>query len=123
LSQIRCVWGPFWGRSGHRGSFSTGCRILGSPPNNGCPKDHSKTLGPGFNPADYTFDGGTEGPDVFTGTAGTADVFCGFGGDDDIGYIVNLDEGDIFLGGAGNDSVGNTNNGTFYGGEGNDVVG
>src|SRR4051812_40582942 len=62
-----------------------------------------KTLGPSFNPSTYTFHGGTEGADVFTGqaTAGP-DVFCGFGGDDS---ITTLDAGDIFLGGAGNDSV------------------
>jgi hypothetical protein len=34
-----------------------------------------------------------------------------------------LDEGDIFFGGAGNDRVTNTNNGTFLGEAGNDRVG
>jgi len=52
-------------------------------------------------------------------TAGT-DVFCGFGGDD---WIDTLDAGDIFIGGAGNDTIYNTNNGTFYGGAGDDTVG
>jgi hypothetical protein len=87
-----------------------------------CAKLAIKSLGASFNPGTYTFDGGTELTDVFTGNAGQPDVFCGFGGDDDIGYIVNLDEGDIFLGGAGNDNVGNSNYGTFYGGEGTDYV-
>ncbi len=53
-------------------------------------------------------------------TAG-ADVFCGFGGNDS---IANLDEGDIFIGGAGDDYLHDFqyNNGTFYGGDGNDSV-
>jgi Ca2+-binding RTX toxin-like protein len=78
-----------------------------------------QTLGPSFNPSKYTFHGGTEGDDVFTGqaTAGP-DVFCGFGGDD---FIRTLDEGDIFLGGAGNDTV-RDNYGTAYGQEGDDQV-
>jgi hypothetical protein len=76
-------------------------------------------FGPNFNPANYTFVGGTEGNDNFTGegTEGR-DVFCGFGGDD---FIETLDEGDVFLGGAGNNEVRN-NYGTFYGGEGRDAV-
>jgi hypothetical protein len=45
-------------------------------------------------------------------------VFCGFGSNDQIG---TLNEGDIFLGGAGNDVV-SDNLGTFYGQEGNDQV-
>jgi hypothetical protein len=45
-------------------------------------------------------------------------VFCGFGSFD---LIARLDEGDIFLGGAGNDFVG-SNHGTFYGEEGDDHV-
>ena len=78
-----------------------------------------KTLGPRFNPSIYTFHGGTEGDDVFTGqaTAGP-DVFCGFGGVDS---ITTLDAGDIFLGGAGDDSV-RDNLGSAYGQEGNDQV-
>jgi hypothetical protein len=87
-----------------------------------CLAEAVRTLGPGFKPSNYTFHGGTEGNDVFTGTAGTADVFCGFGGEDYIGLTVNLDEGDIFLGGTGNDRVYNTNYGTFYGSEGTDYV-
>jgi hypothetical protein len=84
-----------------------------------CAKLAIKTLGASFNPSNYTFIGGTEGDNVFTGTAGP-DVFCGFGRDDS---APDLKAGDIFLGGAGNDRVGNSNYGTFYGGEGTDVVG
>jgi hypothetical protein len=46
-------------------------------------------------------------------------VFCGFGGNDSIGTLA---EGDIFIGGAGNDQV-LSNYGTFYGGDGNDTSG
>jgi Ca2+-binding RTX toxin-like protein len=77
-----------------------------------------RTLQPGFNPSNYNFVGGTGGDDIdtFTATAGP-DVFCGFGGDDRIALGFAWDEGDIFLGGEGNDSVfGNA--GTFFGGEG-----
>ena len=78
-----------------------------------------KTLGPGFNPADYTFVGGTEGNDESVGSGvASPEVFCGFGGNDSIG---TLDAGDIFLGGDGSDSV-TINNATFYGGAGNDRV-
>jgi Ca2+-binding RTX toxin-like protein len=50
-------------------------------------------------------------------TAG-ADVFCGFGGNDEIGTLA---EGDIFIGGAGGDATaGGANNGIFYGGDGRD---
>jgi len=69
--------------------------------------------------ADYFTGKGTEG----------GDVFCGRGGDD---QIDTLDAGDIFIGGAGNDTVGGScsdvggttciNYGTFYGGDGRDVV-
>ena len=72
--------------------------------------------------------GNNKRADDFTSkaTAG-ADVFCGRGGDD---RIITLDAGDIFIGGAGNDTIGgptsdsvnDTNNGTFYGGDGVDVV-
>jgi Ca2+-binding RTX toxin-like protein len=84
-----------------------------------CLAEAAQTLQPGFNPGTYTFHGGTEGIDVFSGqgTAGL-DVFCGFGGDDRLNLV---DVGDIFLGGAGDDAVGN-NIGTVYGGEGNDFV-
>jgi hypothetical protein len=79
-----------------------------------------KTLGPSYNPSNYTFIGGTADADGFSleGTADGPDVFCGFGGYD---FIGRLDEGDIFLGGAGNDFVGG-NDGTFYGEEGDDQV-
>ena len=68
----------------------------------------------------YNFIYGKNRNDNFTdqGTAGN-DVFCGLGGDD---YITTLAEGDIFLGGAGNDTVDLANNGTFYGGDGNDSI-
>jgi hypothetical protein len=85
------------------------------------------TLGTSFDPANYTFIGGTTGTDVFDvqGTDGT-DVFCGFGGDDRMGDT--LLPGDIFLGGGGNDSIAAEfgefcNCGTFYGGAGFDSVG
>jgi hypothetical protein len=85
-----------------------------------CLKLAIKTLGPSFNPSTYTFIGGTEDIDDFTGQGTTEgnDVFCGFGGIDSIPY---LDAGDIFLGGAGDDGVGQ-NSGTFYGEAGNDFV-
>lgn len=84
-----------------------------------CGKLAIRTLGPGFDPSGYTFIGGAAGDDDFTGkaTAGP-DVFCGFGGKDS---IFEVDEGDIFLGGAGNDQV-TYNDGTFNGGAGNDSV-
>jgi Ca2+-binding RTX toxin-like protein len=78
-----------------------------------------KTLGPGFNPADYTFVGGTEGTDNFTEDNASSEVFCGFGGDDS---VYGLSAGDIFLGGDGNDSITNINYGTFYGGAGDDSI-
>jgi hypothetical protein len=83
-----------------------------------CLAEAAKTLKPGFNPSNYAFHGGTTGDDDFDGqaTAGP-DVFCGFGGDDQIGYV---DEGDIFLGGAGKDSVFYGSYSTFYGGAGDD---
>jgi hypothetical protein len=85
-----------------------------------CLAEAAKTVEqPGFNPADYTFIGGTELSDTFTDPGrGGSFVFCGFGGDDS---IETLDDRDIFLGGEGNDKV-THNQGTFYGGEGNDVV-
>src|SRR5919112_141256 len=58
------------------------------------------------------------------GTKGK-DLFCGFGGNDQIGTLA---EGDIFIGGAGQDTVGTLNDpvsgnyGTFYGGADNDSV-
>ena len=88
-----------------------------------CEKLAIKTLGPDFNPANYTFNGGTEGNDpatTFTPTQGQPDVICGFGGDDS---IFTLEAGDIFLGGEGNDSVYYGNRGTVNGGDGDDYVG
>ena len=81
-----------------------------------------QTLGPGFNPSNYAFHGGTAGNDNFTGqgTEGKGDVFCGFGGDDSID---TLGGGDIFIGGTGNDSVTyNAPGSTFNGGDGIDSV-
>ena len=83
-----------------------------------CAKLAKRTLGPSYNSSNYTFIGGAEGIDNFNGRATDGpDVFCGFGGDDRIDTMI--DEGDIFIGGEGNDSV-STNYGTFYGGAGND---
>jgi hypothetical protein len=43
-----------------------------------CAKLAIQTLGASFNPANYTFHGGTEGDDVFTGAAGPEVLFgCG----------------------------------------------
>jgi hypothetical protein len=67
-----------------------------------CRAEAVRTLQPGFKPSDYNFVAGTEEANDFDGqaTAGP-DVFCGFGGNDSIS---TLDAGDIFIGGAGNDS-------------------
>jgi hypothetical protein len=85
-----------------------------------CLVEANKTLGPGFNPSDYTFHGGTEDSDNFD-LRGTddPDVFCGFGGGDSI--LRRLEAGDIFLGGEGNGTV-TDNYDTFYGEAGNDSV-
>jgi hypothetical protein len=84
-----------------------------------CKAEAVRTLQPGFKPSNYTFIGGTAGNDRLDGLGSTdaPDVFCGFGGDD----LIGLAEGDIFLGGAGNDVV-DINYGTFYGGDGDDQV-
>jgi Ca2+-binding RTX toxin-like protein len=95
---------------------------IGSKADAKCLAEAVRTLQPGFNPSDYTFHGGTESDDIFDGQATEdPDVFCGFGGDDQIGVGFALDEGDIFLGGAGNDDV-DVNLGTFNGGAGDDFV-
>jgi hypothetical protein len=93
---------------------------ISDSPDAKCAKLAIKTFGASYNPANYTFHGGTEDTDSFSleGTADVPDVFCGFGSFD---LIATLDEGDIFLGGAGNDFVG-SNHGTFYGEEGDDHV-
>src|SRR5215212_1149482 len=86
-----------------------------------CAKLAIKTFGPSFNPSTYTFHGGTVGEDNFTfveGSADGSDVYCGFGSND---QIDTLNVGDIFLGGAGNDTVA-FNAGTFNGGDGDDFV-
>jgi hypothetical protein len=86
-----------------------------------CAKLAIKTLGPSFNPSNYTFVGGSEGDDDFSlKPTDSPQVFCGFGGDD---LTTAVDDGDIFLGGAGNDWVFFIfNGGTFYGQEGDDLV-
>jgi Ca2+-binding RTX toxin-like protein len=85
-----------------------------------CAKLAIKTFGPSFNPSNYTFHGGTVGEDDFTFNGGDgSDVYCGFGSND---QIETLNEGDIFLGGEGNDRVAFRNHGTFNGGAGNDRV-
>lgn len=67
---------------------------------------------------DYTFVVGTTDSNTFSPTNGRAEVFCGFDGGDRISHLKGVD---IFIGGAGRDSVG-TNNGDFYGGAGGDSV-
>jgi hypothetical protein len=68
----------------------------------------------------YNFVGGSDRKnDDFTRKATDGvDVFCGFGGNDEIN---TLDPDDIFIGGAGVDSV-IYNNGTFIGGADDDYV-
>jgi hypothetical protein len=88
-------------------------------PEEKCQKLAVQTLGSSFDPANYTFIAGTPGDDSFdNGTAGTAEVFCGFGGNDS---QFLLGEGDIFLGGAGDEHI-VVNEGTVYGDRGNDYV-
>jgi hypothetical protein len=86
-----------------------------------CAKLAIRTLGPSFNPSNYTFVGGSEGDDDFSlEPTDSPQVFCGFGGDD---LTTAVDDSDIFLGGAGNDWVFFIfNGGTFYGQEGDDLV-
>jgi hypothetical protein len=92
-----------------------------------CAKLAIKTLGPSFNPSNYTFFGGNEVSNEFSGvkTEGP-DVFCGFGGPDFISSgpsFISLDAGDIFLGGEGDDSVTSNEQGATFNGEaGNDFV-
>jgi hypothetical protein len=93
-------------------------RPISESPDAKCAKLAIQTLGPSFNPSNYTFHGGTEDRDPSPANTAGNDVFCGFGGDD---LISLLEAGDIFLGGAGDDFVG-TNSGIFNGGEGNDSV-
>jgi hypothetical protein len=83
-----------------------------------CARLAIETLGPSYNPSNYTFVGGTEGDDFSLEATDGPDVFCGFGGADG---IFLLDTGDVFLGGTGNDNV-YINYGTFYGGAGDDYV-
>jgi hypothetical protein len=78
---------------------------IGSTADAKCLAEAVQTLQPGFKPADYTFIGGTEDAENFTGKAtGGPAVICGFGGADSI-WPSTLGAGDIFLGGAGNDFV------------------
>ena len=56
----------------------------------------------------YTFVYGNNRNNGFTDTVGQPEVFCGLGGDDSIGSQIDplsLETGDIFIGGAGNDSA------------------
>ena len=77
-------------------------------------------LGPDRNPSNTNFVSGTEGNDFRSGvTAAGPDVFCGFGGND---IVFELNTGDVFLGGEGNDRVILLDGGTFNGGEGDDNV-
>jgi hypothetical protein len=102
-------------------------RPISGPADAKCAKLAIKTLGPSFNPSNYTFFGGNEVSNEFSGvkTEGP-DVFCGFGGPDFISSgpsFISLDAGDIFLGGEGDDSVTSNEQGaTFYGEAGNDFV-
>ena len=66
----------------------------------------------------YKFVYGNNKTNVFTDTAGQPEVFCGLGGND---TIRTLAEGDIFISGAGTDSV-YDNYGTFNGDAGDDSV-
>jgi len=100
---------------------------VGGPADAKCLAEAVQTLQPGFKPADYTFIGGTEtestGPEINDNFDDRAtndpQVFCGFSGND----LINvLQQGDIFLGGAGTDRVTSNFGGTFYGGEGDDQV-
>src|SRR5215203_5198669 len=80
------------------------------------------TFGPSFDTTAYNFIAGSDRKnDNFSskGKEGVADVFCGFGGNDEIGTLA---EGDIFIGGAGGDSVIYNFVGIFIGGDGNDTV-
>jgi Ca2+-binding RTX toxin-like protein len=76
--------------------------------------------GTSFDPTTYNFiAGNNKKNDNFTSknTQGK-DVFCGFGGNDE---IATLDADDIFIGGAGGDAVaGGANYGIIYGGDGRD---
>ena len=88
----------------------------------------ARLMGPGTNPGRANYVVGTEGDDTFTLTEGV-DVVCGFGGNDLIqasevdGVVVNaLEAGDVFLGGAGDDTVFVVRGGVFNGGPGDDAV-
>jgi hypothetical protein len=76
-------------------------------------------IGPELNRSNTTFISGTNGNDRIYENVAADEVFCGFGGDDDV-----LEDGNNFgvvLGGPGNDYV-EYNRGTFKGGEGVDQV-
>src|SRR5829696_7254198 len=93
-------------------------RPIAVSPDAKCAKLAIKTLGPSFNPSNYTFIGGTEGRDVFTDQATEGpDVFCGFNNDEhNYDLIKNLAAGDIFIAGSGRVAVSDNNFGTVYGG-------
>jgi len=73
----------------------------------------------GYNPGLFArIEVGTGGYDTFTNTAG-ADLFCASDGGS---TILSLDEGDLYIGGGGNDSIDEMNGGYFIGGGGNDSI-
>ena len=84
------------------------------------------------NTSGYNVVLGTEGDDDFAGRlTGWGDLVCGFGGDDTVAFAADgnyhvdttIREGDVFLGGEGNDSLLQfTRLGVFYGGSGEDFV-
>ena len=86
-----------------------------------CQQEAESLTGSTFTGANFKV-GNNKRADDFSSKATTAgtDVFCGFGGDD---WIDTLDAGDLFIGGAGNDTIYETNNGTFIGGAGDDTIG
>jgi Ca2+-binding RTX toxin-like protein len=78
--------------------------------------------GTSFDPTTYKYiAGNNKKNDNFTSkNTDGAEVFCGFGGNDE---IADIDANDIFIGGAGGDATsGGENNGIFYGGDGRDGV-
>src|SRR5919199_2068119 len=73
---------------------------ISDSPDAKCEKLAIQTLGSSFNPANYTFHGGTAGDDNFSyqGISGPV-VFCGFGGNDSV--VGGIGAGEIFLVGGG----------------------
>ncbi len=74
----------------------------------------------------YNYIVGTDGDDILLPTAGN-DVICGFAGNDQTPKDGNtwrqdVQQGDIFHGGAGDDTVAHSVYGTFIGGDGSDSI-